>query len=155
MVDPSDTNGYWTVNTSSTSLIDTIWWTADVSPQDTLTRDLTDESRVLSIVAYVIVLAVPVTYPDSNLALLSAPSGWPATAKRCVPIPAVVVPNPTMFALTSRTFTLSFSHCNLIKSFSNLAVTIPTELLLKPDCVSIYDSVIVTFVPSKSTNISL
>ena len=36
-----------------------------------------------------IVLAVPVTYPDSNLALLSAPAGCTATEKRYVPIPVV------------------------------------------------------------------
>ena len=79
---------------------------------------------------------VPVIYPDSNLALLSAPAGWPPTEKRNVPIPAVVVPKPTIFALTSKVLTLSFSICNLIKSFSNLAVTTPTILLLNPDLVS-------------------
>jgi len=82
VVEPAETNGYWTVRTSSISLIDTTWWTADVSPQDTLTIDLTLESTNLLIVAYVIVLAVPVAYPDSNLALLSAPAGWPDTLKR-------------------------------------------------------------------------
>ena len=84
-------------------------------------------------VVYVIVLAVPVTYPDSNLALLSAPAGCPATEKRYVPIPVAVEPKPTIFALTSRIFTLSFSTCNLTKLFSTLAVITPTMLLLKPD----------------------
>ena len=88
-------------------------------------------------VAYVIVLAVPVTYPDSSLALLSAPSGWPATEKRYVPIQVVVVPSPTIFSLRSRVLTLSFSHCNLIKSFSNLAVITPTTLLLNSDETSL------------------
>ena len=46
-----------------------------------------------------IVLAVPVEYPDSSLTLLSAPAGWSDTEKRYVPIPVVVVPNPTIFAL--------------------------------------------------------
>ena len=64
---------------SSASRIDTTWWTADVSPQETLTNDLTLLSINLFSVAYVIVLAVPVTYPDSNLALLSAPTGCPET----------------------------------------------------------------------------
>ena len=82
VVEPADTNGYWTVNISSTSRIEITWWTADVSPQETLTNDLTLLSINLLSVAYVIVLAVPVTYPDSNLALLSAPAGWPATEKR-------------------------------------------------------------------------
>ena len=67
----------------------------------------------------------------------------------------VVVPNPTIFALTSRVLTLSFSHCNLIKSFSNLAVITPTALLLNPDCVSTYVSAIVVSTPSKSTITSL
>ena len=89
-------------------------------------------------VAYVIGLAVPVTYPDCNLTLLSAPSGCPGTAKRYVPIPVAVEPKPTMFALTSRILTLSFSHCNLTKLFSTLAVMTPTALLLNPDFVSTY-----------------
>ena len=41
VVDPADTNGYCTVKISSTSRIDMTWWTADVSPQDTLTNDFT------------------------------------------------------------------------------------------------------------------
>ena len=40
VVDPAETNGYWTVKTSSISLIPINWWIAEVSPQDTLTRDL-------------------------------------------------------------------------------------------------------------------
>ena len=79
MVDPADTNGYWTVKTSSASLIVITWWIADVSPQETLTIDFTLLSINLFKVVYVIVLAVPVTYPDSNLALLSAPAGCPGT----------------------------------------------------------------------------
>ena len=106
-------------------------------------------------VAYVIVLAVPVTYPDSNLALLSAPAGCPATEKRYVPIPAAVEPKPTIFALTSSVLTLSFRHCNLTKLFSNFAVITPTTLLLNSVFVSIYVSAIVVSVPSKSTITSL
>ena len=60
-----------------------------------------------------------------------------------------------MFALTSSVLTLSFSHCNFIKSFSNLAVITPTTLLLNPDCVSTYVSAIVVSTPSKSTTTSL
>ena len=41
VVDPADTNGYCTVKISSISRIDMTWWTADVSPQDTLTNDFT------------------------------------------------------------------------------------------------------------------
>ena len=88
-------------------------------------------------VAYVIVLAVPVTYPDSNRALLSAPAGCPGTEKRYVPIPEAVDPKPTIFALTSRVLTLSFKHCNLTKLFSNFAVITPTTLLLNSVFVSI------------------
>ena len=69
----------------------------------------------------------------------------------CVPIPVVVVPSPTTFALTSSGFTLSFSHCSLIKLFSNLAVITPTDELLNPKEVSIYVCVVVVLVPSKST----
>ena len=98
---------------------------------------------------------MPVTYFDSNLALLSDPEGWPIVKNLCVPIPVVVVPNPTMFALTSSGFNLSFSHCNLIKLFSNLAVITPTDELLKPNEVSIYVWEVVVFVPSKSTITSL
>ena len=61
VVEPAETNGYWTVNISSSSLIDITWWTADVSPQETLTSDFEVLSMSLLRVAYVIVLAVPVT----------------------------------------------------------------------------------------------
>ena len=57
-------------------------------------------------------------------------------------------PRPTIFALTSRVLTLSFSTCNLTKLSSTLAVITPTMLLLKPDWVSIYVSAIVVSVPS-------
>ena len=80
---------------------------------------------------------MPVTYVDSNLALLSVPDGWPIVKNLWVPIPVVVVPNPTIFDLISKGLTLSFSHCNLIKLFSNLAVITPTDELLKPNEVSI------------------
>ena len=100
-------------------------------------------------------LAVPVTYPDSNLALLSAPAGCPATEKRYVPIPEAVDPKPTTFALTSRVWDLSFSICNLTRLFSTRAVIIPTLLLLNPEVVSTYVSAIVVSVPSKSTTTSL
>ena len=50
VVEPADTNGYWTVRTSSVSLNEMIWCIADVSPQDTLTIDLTELSIVLFIV---------------------------------------------------------------------------------------------------------
>ena len=106
-------------------------------------------------VAYVIVLAVPVTYPDSNRALLSAPAGCPGTEKRYVPIPEAVDPKPTIFALKSRVVTLSFSICSFTKLFSTLAVIIPTILLLNPEVVSTYVSAIVVSVPSKSTITSL
>ena len=79
MVDPAETNGYCIVKISSASLTDITWWTAEVSPQETLTIDFELVSTNLLSVAYVIVLAVPVTYPDSNLALLSAPAGCPET----------------------------------------------------------------------------
>ena len=85
VVEPADTNGYWTVTTSSSSRIDMTWWTADVSPQETLTNDLDVLSINLFNVEYVIGLDVVVTYPDSNLALLSAPAGWPATEKSICP----------------------------------------------------------------------
>ena len=50
VVDPADTKGYCTVNMSSKSFSDIIWWTADVSPQDTLTNDFTVLSiRLLSV----------------------------------------------------------------------------------------------------------
>ena len=58
------------------------WWTADVSPQETLTNDLDVLSINLFNVEYITGLDVVVTYPDSNLALLSAPAGCPATEKR-------------------------------------------------------------------------
>ena len=61
VVEPAETKGYWTVKISSSSLIEITWWIADVLPQETLTRDFTELSIVLFIVAYVIVLAVPVT----------------------------------------------------------------------------------------------
>ena len=61
VVDPADTNGYWTVSTSSVSLIVIIWWTAEVFPHETLTKDFTVLSIFLLIVLYVIVLPVPVT----------------------------------------------------------------------------------------------
>ena len=108
VVDPADTNGYWTVRISSASRIETIWCIADVSPQDTLTSDFAELSSVLFKVAYVIVLEVPVAYPDSSLTLLSPPGGWSATEKRYVPIPVVVVPNPTIFALASNELTTLF-----------------------------------------------
>ena len=130
VVEPIETNGYWTVKISSASRIETIWCTADVSPQDTLTRDLTELSISLLRVAYVKTLDVPVTYPDSSLTLLSAPAGWSDTAKRYVPIPAVVVPNPTIFALASKSLPTLFSICSLIKLFSSFAVIIPTALWL-------------------------
>ena len=38
-VEPTDTNGYWTVNMSSASRIETFWWIADVWPHETLTND--------------------------------------------------------------------------------------------------------------------
>ena len=93
-------------------------------------------------------LAVPVTYPDSNLALLSAPAGCPETENLKVPIPEAVDPNPTIFDLTSSVLTLSFSICNLTRLFSTLAVTTPTTLLLNPDFESTYVSAIVVSVPS-------
>ena len=102
-----------------------------------------------------IVLAVPVEYPDSSLTLLSAPAGWSDTAKRYVPIPVVVVPNPTIFALVSNTLPTLFSIWSLIKSFSNLAVIIPTELWLLDKFLSTYICDIEVSVPSKSTTISL
>ena len=105
---------------SSKSLIDIIWWTADVSPQETLTRDFTVLSKFLLIVLYVIGFVVPVAYFDSNLALLSAPAGWPETKKRYVPIPDSVEPKPTTLALTSNGLTLSFSICNFTKLFSSI-----------------------------------
>ena len=107
------------------------------------------------IVAYVIVLAVPVAYPDCNLALLSAPAGWSDTAKRYVPIPAVVVPNPTIFVLASSPFPVLSLICNLIKSFSNFAVIIPTALWLLDNFLSTYIWEIDVSVPSKSTITSL
>ena len=102
-----------------------------------------------------IVLAVPVEYPDSSLTLLSAPAGWSDTEKRYVPIPAVVVPNPTIFALDSKIFPTLFSICSFIKSFSNLAVIIPTALWLFDKFLSTYICDIEVSVPSKSTIISL
>ena len=60
-----------------------------------------------------------------------------------------------MFVLTLSEFTLSFSHCNLIKSFSYLAVMTPTEELLNPGKVSKYVWDIVVSVPSKSMITSL
>ena len=154
-VEPADTNGYWTVTISSSSRIDITWWTADVSPQETLTNDLAVLSINLFNVEYITGLDVVVTYPDSNLALLSAPAGWPATEKRYVPMPDAVEPNPTMFALTSSVLTLSFSTCNLTKLFSTLAVMIPTADWLRPVLVSTYVCETVVSVPSKSTKTSL
>ena len=136
VVEPIETNGYWTVSISSVSRIDIIWWIADVSPQETLIRDLTELSISLLIVAYVNTLDVPVTYPDSSLTLLSAPAGWSDTAKRYVPIPAVVVPNPTIFDLVSNPLPVLSLICNLIKSFSSLAVIIPTALWLLDNFLS-------------------
>ena len=104
---------------------------------------------------YVIGCVVPVAYFDSNLALLSAPAGWPETKKRYVPIPDAVEPKPTTFVLTSNGLTLSFSINNFTKLFSTFAVIIPTTLLLIPDVVSTYVSAIVVSVPSKSTITSL
>ena len=46
---------------------------------------------------------VPSPNVDSNLTLLSVSSGCPGTRKRYVPIPDVVVPNPTILERTSYT----------------------------------------------------
>ena len=51
VVEPIETNGYWTVKMSSASRIEIIWCIADVSPQDTLTSDLTELSIFLFKVA--------------------------------------------------------------------------------------------------------
>ena len=56
-----------------------IWCTADVSPQETLTKDLALLSVKLLSVVYVIALPIDVENPDSYLALLSAPCGCPGT----------------------------------------------------------------------------
>ena len=50
-VEPTDTNGYWTVNMSSASRIETIWWIADVWPHETLINDFTELSISLLRVA--------------------------------------------------------------------------------------------------------
>ena len=50
VVEPAETNGYWTVKISSSSLSEIIWCIADVSPQDTLTIDLTELASSLFIV---------------------------------------------------------------------------------------------------------
>ena len=50
VVEPAETNGYWTVTISSISLTAITWCIADVSPHETLTSDLTLLSIVLSIV---------------------------------------------------------------------------------------------------------
>ena len=97
---------------------------------DTLTNDLTVLSKFLSMVAKEIEPPTPTLTVDSNLALLSAPIGCPVVKNLCVPIPAVVVPKPTMFAFASSVETLSFSICNLIISFSILVVTTPTEFVV-------------------------
>ena len=49
-VEPADTKGYCTVRISSASLIEITWCIAEVSPQDTLTTDLTELSISLLIV---------------------------------------------------------------------------------------------------------
>ena len=98
---------------------------------------------------------MPVLYCDSNLTLLSVPAGWSNDKKRCVPVPAVVVPNPTIFALTSKGFNLSFCTCIFIKSFSNLVVTSPTTFPFPAvlESTNIFDSAVVE--PSKSIKTSL
>ena len=60
-VDPIETNGYCTVNTSLSSRIVMIWCTADVWPEETLTNDFTLVSKSLKIDAYVITELVPVS----------------------------------------------------------------------------------------------
>ena len=155
VVDPADTKGYWTVSISSESLIEIIWCMADVFPQDTRTSDFTELSSVLLIVAYVIVLPVALEIPDSNLAVLSVAEGWPNTENLYVPIPEVVVTNPTMLDLTLSISLVKFSTCNLTRLFSNLAVIMPTADWLAPFSVSIYVWAVVVSVPSKSTITSL
>ena len=61
VVEPADTNGYCTVTVSSSSLSDITWCIADVSPQETLTKDFTELSIVLLIVPYVRGFDVPDT----------------------------------------------------------------------------------------------
>ena len=51
-------------------------------------------------------------YLDSYLALLSVPAVWPALLKWCVPIPAAVVPNPTILDLTLTSFEESLEWLN-------------------------------------------
>ena len=117
---------------SSASLIAVTWCIAEVCPVDTLTRDLIELSSNLSMVAYVISEPVAWLNVDSNLTLLSVSGGCPGDKNLCVPIPAVVVPKPTILDLESKRGVLSFSICNLTKLFSNLAVITPTVLFVIP-----------------------
>ena len=93
---------------------------------DTLIKDLIELSFNLSIEAYVISELVPRLKVDSSLTVLSAPSGCPCDKNLWVPIPAVVVPKPTILDFEFNLLFLSFSICNFIKPFSNLDVIIPT-----------------------------
>ena len=98
---------------------------------------------------------MPELYPDSSLPLLSDPAGWPDAKNLWTPVLVVVVPRPTILAFISKIEDVSFCICNLIKSFSNFAVKIPTLFVLKPNCLSTNISDVVTSVPSKSNTISL
>ena len=92
--------GPGTTVTFSTSLKMETWWIAELLPDETLTRDDTDVIRFESKVPTATIV-VPIPTVDSNLALLSEPSGWPATKNLCVPIPELVSANTTIFALRS------------------------------------------------------
>ena len=70
-----------------------------------------------SLISKVPNLIGPVPSPnlDSNLTLFSEPSGCPLTRNRYVPIPDVVVPNPTTVERTSYTSVLSNSLLVAVK----------------------------------------
>ena len=123
-VEPNETYGYWTTKTSSASLIAVTWCIAEVCPADTLINDLTELSIDLRLAYWI--NPVPSLNVDSSLALLSDPSGCPWAKNLWVPIPAVVVPKPTILDFVFILLFLSFSICNLTRPFSNLEVMIPT-----------------------------
>ena len=109
---------------------------AEVVPQETLTRDLivlsfSITSGLVTIIGCMLPEEpLPLEYEDSYLRVLSDPSGWPGTLNLYVPIPAVVVPSPTIFVLTTNAEFLSLIQSNEIVPDSTFVVNIPT--LLKP-----------------------